>query len=82
MSAIQEKITAVAPEAVYKEGQHPTFTVPADKLREVALMLKGEADMQFDYLVSLTGVDEGPETGLGVVSVSYTHLTLPTIRLV
>lgn len=71
MSAIQEKITAIAPEAIYKEGQHPTFTVPADKLREVALMLKGEADMQFDYLVSLTGVDEGPETGLGVVY----HLT-------
>ena len=71
MSSIQEKIAAVAPEAVYKEGQHPTFTVPADKLREVAFMLKGEADMLFDYLVSLTGVDEGPETGLGVVY----HLT-------
>ena len=71
MSAIQEKIAALAPDAAYKEGQYPTFTVPADKLREVALMLRDQADMSFDYLVSLTGVDEGPEIGLGVVY----HLT-------
>ena len=37
MSAIQEKITALAPDAAYKEGQYPTFTVPSDKLREVAV---------------------------------------------
>lgn len=71
MSAIQEKITALAPDAAYKEGQYPTFTVPSDKLREVARMLKDDPEMAFDYLVSLTGVDEGPEVGLGVVY----HLT-------
>ena len=71
MSAIQEKITALAPDAAYKEGQYPTFTVPSDKLREVARMLKDDPEMAFDYLTSLTGVDEGPEIGLGVVY----HLT-------
>ena len=71
MSAIQEKITAFAPDAAYKEGQYPTFAVPSDKLREVARMLKDDPEMAFDYLVSLTGVDEGPEVGLGVVY----HLT-------
>ena len=71
MSIIQDKISAIAPEAVFTQGQYPTFTVPAEKLREVALELRNDSDLLFDYMVSLTGVDEGPEIGLGVVY----HLT-------
>ena len=71
MSIIQDKISAIAPEAIFTQGQYPTFTVPAEKLREVALELRNDSDLLFDYMVSLTGVDEGPEIGLGVVY----HLT-------
>ena len=57
MSIIQDKISAIAPEAVFTQGQYPTFTVPAEKLREVALELRNDSDLLFDYMVSLTGVD-------------------------
>ena len=67
MSVIQEKINAIAPDAVYVEAQYPTFTIPQDKMRQVARTLHDDADLSFDYLVCLTGVDEGPEKGLGVV---------------
>ena len=61
MSVIQEKINAIAPDAVYVEAQYPTFTIPQDKMRQVARTLHDDADLSFDYLVCLTGVDEGPE---------------------
>ena len=75
MANIQEKIAAFLPEAVFEEGQYPTFTVPAEKLPVLARYLRDEDELQFDNLAALVGVDWG-ET-LGVVyylnSVKYNH---------
>ena len=75
MANIQEKIAAFLPEAVFEEGQYPTFTVPAEKLPVLARYLRDEDELQFDNLAALVGVDWS-ET-LGVVyylnSVKYNH---------
>ncbi|MBQ8422701.1 MAG: NADH-quinone oxidoreductase subunit D [Coprobacter sp.] len=75
MANIQEKITTFLPEAVFEEGQYPTFTVPAEKLPALARMLHDDADLQFDNLAALVGNDWGDT--LGVVyylnSVKYNH---------
>ncbi|MDD4820219.1 MAG: NADH-quinone oxidoreductase subunit C [Flavobacteriales bacterium] len=71
MSVIQDKINAIVPDVNFVEAQYPTFTIPQDKMRQVARMLHDDPALSFDYLVSLTGVDEGEEKGLGVVY----HLT-------
>lgn len=42
MANIQEKIAAFLPEAVFEEGQYPTFTVPAEKLPVLARYLRDE----------------------------------------
>ena len=75
MANIQEKIAAFLPEAVYEEGQYPTFTVSAEKLPALARYLHDDGELQFDNLAALVGMDWG-ET-LGVVyylnSVKYNH---------
>ena len=75
MANIQEKIAAFLPEAVYEEGQYPTFAVPAEKLPALARYLHDDGELQFDNLAALVGMDWG-ET-LGVVyylnSVKYNH---------
>ena len=46
MANIQEKIAAFLPEAVFEEGQYPTFTVPAEKLPVLARYLRDEDELQ------------------------------------
>ena len=60
MENIKNLISALAPEAIIEEAQFLTASVPADKLREVALSLKKEG---FDYLMNLTGMDYGDSLG-------------------
>ena len=57
MANIQEKITAFLPEAVFEEGQYPTFTVPAEKLPALARYLHDDSELLFDNLAALVGMD-------------------------
>ena len=65
MNVIEAKITAVAPDAEITEGGILTAKVPSQLLHQVALKLYEDKDTQFDFLVNLTGTDDG--TALGVV---------------
>lgn len=64
MGNIQEKIGSFLPEAVFEEGQHTTVSVPADKVHQLALFLRDDADLRFDYLANLTGMDWGDRLGV------------------
>ena len=59
----------------------PSVKVAPAKLREVALLLRSDPDMRFDYLMCLSGMDQGKET-LGVVYhlSSMTHLHKLTLK--
>jgi len=60
MENIKNSIVTLVPEAIIEEAQFLTASVPAGKLREVALSLKKEG---FDYLMNLTGMDYGDSLG-------------------
>ena len=64
MGNIQEKIGSFLPEAVFEERQHTTVSVPADKVHQLALFLRDDADLRFDYLANLTGMDWGDRLGV------------------
>jgi NADH-quinone oxidoreductase subunit C/D len=63
-SIIKKKILSVVPDAIIEETQFITATIPSDKLREVALCLKNDKELQFDYLQDLIGMDWGETLGV------------------
>lgn len=62
---IKDKISAICPEAIIEEKEILTVNVPAASFHQVAYRLRNDEDLQFDYLVCMTGMDWG--TALGVV---------------
>jgi len=57
-TTLKEKILSMVPGAEFQENkQYITFVVPADKMHDFAVKLKGEQEFSFDYLFCLTGTD-------------------------
>jgi NADH-quinone oxidoreductase subunit C len=55
---IKDKITSVVPDAVFDEtGQWLTVSIDSSKWLPLAKLLKADADLSFDYMFCLTGVD-------------------------
>ena len=55
---MKERILGLVPDAEYQENkQFLIFIIPPAKMHELALKLKFEADLAFDFLFCLTGVD-------------------------
>ena len=63
-TTIKERIAAIEPSAVWSDAGDGMFKVPAASFRHLAEHLRNEEG--FDFLRSLTGVDEGEE-GLGCI---------------
>ncbi len=57
MVNIQEKISKLCPEATFEEGEVLCAIIPDSKWHAVAKALKENADLGFDYLVSIIGMD-------------------------
>ena len=56
--ALKERILGLVPDAEYLENkQFLTFIIPPVKMHDLALKLKYEADISFDFLFCLTGID-------------------------
>jgi NADH:ubiquinone oxidoreductase 27 kD subunit len=72
---IKDRILEIVPEAQFAEQGDLTATIPAESFHALAEKLRYDEDAQFDFLLSLTGMDWG-ET-LGVVyhleSTKYGH---------
>jgi NADH-quinone oxidoreductase subunit C len=57
-AALKEHILGLVPDAEYQENkQFLTFIIPPAKMHDLALKLKYETDLAFDFLFCLTGVD-------------------------
>ena len=57
-AALKERILGLVPDAEYQENkQFLTFVIPPAKMHELAFKLKFEADLAFDFLFCLSGVD-------------------------
>ena len=57
-AALKERILGLVPDAEFQENkQFLTFIIPPAKMHDLALRLKSEVDMAFDYLFCMSGVD-------------------------
>ncbi len=66
MSNIREKISTLLPEAVIEDGDIMQVTVPDAKWHDFAKSLRNDADLSFDFLVTIVGMD-WKENGMGCV---------------
>lgn len=64
MENIKKVILDAVPEAVIEEGQVLTITVEPNKLHHLAKTLRYNADLPFDYLAQLFGMDWGDKLGV------------------
>ena len=56
--SIKASVQTLVPEAQLEENkQFVTFIIPAGKMHDLALSLKSDEELAFDYLFCLTGVD-------------------------
>jgi len=64
--SISDKISASVSDVLFLDGEILTVVVAPSSLPALAVLLKEDNELTFDFLRSLTGMDWG-ETGLGVV---------------
>ena len=63
MASIQEKISALIPEATFTEAQVLEVSVPDAQWHKLAKALYEDANMPFDYLTTIVGMDWGETLG-------------------
>lgn len=66
MSNIREKISTLLPEAVIEDGEIMQVTVPDAKWHDFAKTLRDDADLSFDFLVTIVGMD-WKDSGMGCI---------------
>jgi NADH/F420H2 dehydrogenase subunit C len=82
-AALKERILGLVPEAEFVENkQFLTVIIPPAKMHDLALSLKSEADLAFDYLFCLTGVDmvKYLEVVYHLESTSHRHMLVLKVR--
>ena len=66
---IEDLIKSLDNDLDIKDGkQFPEISVPPSKLYQTARQLRENKDLDFDFLVCLTGVDYGSDLGRGLSS--------------
>ena len=56
--ALKARISGMVPSAEFQENkQFVTFIIPAEQMHDLAMKLKSDSDLAFDYLFCLSGVD-------------------------
>lgn len=64
MESLKENITKVVPQGEWEEEPLPTINVGPGDFRQLALHLYQDAELDFDYLVCMTGMDWGEKLGV------------------
>ncbi|MEN9920019.1 MAG: hypothetical protein RL662_2455 [Bacteroidota bacterium] len=70
MENIKNIILKVVPEAIIEENKILTVTVQHDMLHPLAKALRYHAELPFDYLAQLTGMDRGEDLGVNYLLAS------------
>lgn len=81
MADIQEKITKLFPEAIFEEGDCLLVNIPDAKWHDFAKTLKEDADLSYDYLVAIVGMDWGDKLGCVYYLTSTRYNTHISVRV-
>ena len=82
MANIQEKIAKLFPEAAFEEADTMTVTIPDAQWHELAKTLRDDAEMAFDYLVTIVGMDWKDSLGCIYYLDSTTHNTHIAVKVI
>lgn len=77
MANIQEKIAKQFPEATFEDGEILLVNIPDAKWHDLAVYLKGDAELQFDHLITIVGMDWTDSLGC----IYYLSSTVHNIQL-
>lgn len=61
---LTDKIKHINPDIVIEENGIPTVVVPFSEYRNIALFLRNDPELSFDYLICMTGMDWGDSLGI------------------
>lgn len=61
---MKDKILNIAPDATFREGRLLTVCLPKETFHDSALRLRHDKELQFDFLVCMTGMDWGETLGV------------------
>lgn len=81
MALIQEKIAGRFPEATFEEGDMLLVNIPDDKWHTLAEYLKNDADLSFDFLVTIVGMDWTDTYGCVYYLTSTAHNTHISVKV-
>lgn len=81
MVNVQEKITALFPEATFEEGEWLLVNIPDAKWHSLAKTLKEDPELGFDYLVAIVGMDWTETLGCMYYLTSTTHNTHVSVKV-
>lgn len=81
MANVQEKITALFPEATFEEGEWLLVNIPDAKWHSLAKTLKEDPELGFDYLVAIVGMDWTETFGCMYYLTSTTHNTHVSVKV-
>ena len=82
MANIQEKIAKLFPEASFEEADTLTITIPDPKWHELAKTLRDDAELAFDYLVTIVGMDWKDSLGCIYYLDSTKHNTHIAVKVI
>ena len=81
MANIQEKIAKLFPEATFEDGEILLVNIPDAKWHELAKCLKDDADLHFDHLVTIVGMDWTDKLGCVYYLNSTKHNTSISVKV-
>lgn len=81
MANIQEKIAKLLPEATFEEGEVLLVNVPDAKWHDFAKALKEDAELSYDYLVAIVGMDWSDKLGCVYYLTSTKYNTQISVRV-
>lgn len=82
MANIQEKIAKLFPEATFEEGEILQVNIPDAKWHALASTLKSDAELHFDFLVTIVGMDWTDKLGCVYFLKSTTHNNEISVKVV
>lgn len=82
MANIQEKIAKLFPEAAFEEADTLTVTIPDAQWHELAKTLRDDAELAFDYLETIVGMDWKDSLGCIYYLDSTTHNTHIAVKVI
>lgn len=81
MATIQEKISKLFPAATFEQADTLQITIPDAQLQGLARTLRDDADMAFDFLVTIVGMDWKDSLGCIYYLASSKHANTLAIKV-